>query len=117
MKRKVRCANRECRRLFLPNPRVKNHRYCNKKDCQRVRRKRWQRKKIKDDPQYEADQREGQQCWMEQNPDYWKQYRSRHPEYVESNRFSQRERDEKRRKRHLAKMDALKRDSFVKPGS
>ena len=117
MKRKVRCANRECRRLFLPNPRVKNHRYCNKKDCQRVRRRFWQRQKMKADPQYQADQRESQQCWIEQNRDYWRRYRNRHPEYGERNRLLQKERDQERRSDNLAKMDSLKRDCLVKPGS
>ncbi len=116
MKRKVRCANRECRRLFLPNPRVKNHRYCNKKDCQRVRRKFWQRQKMKEDPQYQADQRESQQCWIEQNRDYWRRYRNQHPEYGERNRLLQKERDQKRRSENLAKMDSLKRNYLVKPG-
>ncbi len=117
MKRKVRCANRECRRLFLPNPRVKNHRYCNKKDCQRARRRFWQRQKMKADPQYQADQRESQQCWIEQNRDYWRRYRNQHPEYGERNRLLQKERDQERRSENLAKMDSLKRDCLVKPGS
>ena len=117
MKRKIRCANRDCRRLFIPNPRVKNHLYCDRKDCQRVRRRRWQRQKMKDDPQYQADQREGQQCWIEQNRDYWQRYRNQHWQYVERNRFLQKERDQKRRSENLAKMDSLTRKYIVKPGS
>jgi len=117
MNQKIRCANGSCRRLFLPNPRVKNHRYCDKEDCQRVKRNRWQRQKMKDDPQYQKDQRESQQCWMEQNRDYWGRYRDQHPEYAERNRLLQKDRDQKRRSQNLAKMDSLNQESFVKAGS
>ena len=44
MNQKIRCANPNCRRLFLPDPRVKGQRYCNKKACQRVRKRQWQRR-------------------------------------------------------------------------
>ncbi len=75
MDQKIRCANRSCRRLFLPNPRVKNHQFCDREGCQRVRRNRWQQQKMKDDPEYQEDQKESQQCWVEQNHDYWRKYR------------------------------------------
>lgn len=117
MNQKIRCANPACRRLFLPNPHVRNHLYCNRKECQRVRKRRWQRQKMKNDPDYRDNQLEAQQCWMEQNRDYWQRYRSRHPRYVERNRVLQKERDKKQRNRNLAKMDASEQVSFVKPGS
>jgi hypothetical protein len=115
MNQKIRCANPQCRRLFDPNPRVKNHRYCDKKDCQRARKRRWQRQKMKDDPDYRDDHRDGQQSWIEKNRDYWRQYRALHPDYVKRNRLLQRERDRKRQ--NLAKMDELEQISLVKPGS
>ena len=117
MNQKIRCANPTCRGLFLPNPHVPNHRYCNKKDCQRVRKRRWQREKMKNDPEYRDNQRDAQQCWMEQNRDYWRRYRDQHPEYVKRNRLLQRERDRRRRIGDLAKMDASEKISLVKPGS
>ena len=117
MSQKIRCANRKCRRLLLPDPRVKNHRYCDKEGCQRIRRNRWQRQKMKDDPQYRKDQQESQQCWTEQNRDYWQRYRDQHPQYTERNRLLQRERDQRRRPENLAKMDALNQESLVKAGS
>jgi len=103
--------------FFSPNPRVKNQRYCDKEECQRVKKRRWQRQKLKDDPQYRKDQKESQQCWTEQNQDYWKRYRNQHPEYVVRNRLLQKERDQKHRSKNLAKMDALKPISSVKAGS
>lgn len=117
MSQKIRCANADCRRFFSPNPRVKNQQYCNKEQCQRVRKNRWQRQKMKNNPQYRKDQKEGQQCWIEQNQDYWQQYRNQHPECVIRNRLLQKERDQKRRSKNLAKMDSLKPISPVKAGS
>jgi len=117
MNQKIRCANPTCRRLFLPNPHITNHRYCNRKDCQRVRKRRWQREKMKNDPDYRDNQRDAQQCWMEQNRDYWRRYRDHHPEYMKQNRLLQRERDRRRRIRDLAKMDASDEISLIKPGS
>ena len=115
MNQKIRCANPQCRRLFNPNPRVKNQQYCDKKDCQRARKRRWQRQKMKDDPDYRDDHRDAQQGWIEQNMDYWRRYRVLHPDYVKRNRLLQRQRDRKRR--DLAKMDALGEISPVKAGS
>ena len=117
MTQKIRCANPTCRRLFVPDPRVEGQRYCSKKECQRVRKRRWQRQKIKDDPEYRDNQRDAQQCWMEQNRDYWRRYRERHPGYVKRNRLLQRERDRSRRLSHLAKMDPSKDISSIKPGT
>jgi len=117
MNQKIRCLNPACRGLFLPNPHVKNHRYCNRKDCQRVRKRQWQRQKMKHDPDYRDNQRDAQQCWMEQNRGYWRRYRGQHPQYVKRNRLLQRERDRRRHIRDLAKMDTSEKIPFVKPGS
>ncbi len=117
MNQKVRCANSACRRLFSPNPHVKNHRYCSRKECQRVRKSLWQRQKMKDDPDYRDNHRDAQRCWMEHNRDYWQRYREQHPEYVKRNRILQIQRDRRRCIRDLAKMDASDGISFVKPGS
>lgn len=117
MNKKIRCANPACRCHFKPNPRIKNQEYCNRKACQRVRKKRWQRRKMKQDPDYKANQRDSQKAWQEQNQDYWKKYRRHHPNYVQSNRQLQKDRDKKRRNQALAKMDALNNESPVKAGS
>lgn len=114
MNQTIRCANPLCRRVFHPNPRVKNQRYCDKSNCQRARKARWQHQKMKEDPDYRDNHRDGQQAWLERNRDYWRRYRALHPEYVKRNRLLQRERD--RRRRDLAKMDALGEISPVKPG-
>lgn len=101
---KIRCANPRCRRLFLPDPRIKTQRYCSRRECQRLRKRRWQREKMRTDPDYRLNQMESRQCWREQNRDYSQRYRANHPEYVERNRLQQRGRDQRRRE-NLAKMD------------
>jgi Ser/Thr protein kinase RdoA (MazF antagonist) len=57
---------------------------------------------------------------MQQHPGYWKQYRERHPEYVERNRILQVKRDAKRRSdrmgKFLAKMDATAKGFFSRRG-
>jgi len=53
----IRCANPSCRRLFLPNPRVKNQQYCKKKACQRLRKNLWQKHKMASDADYQDNQR------------------------------------------------------------
>jgi hypothetical protein len=117
MNQKSRCANPNCRRPFVRDPRVKDQRYCSKKECQRLRKRRWQKEKMKTDPDYRKNQQESQQCWVEQNRDYWRKYRANHPPYVERNRLLQKGRDQKRRRQMLAKMDASKEIYPVTPGT
>jgi len=111
---KVRCAHCGCR--FVPNPRVKNQRYCGSIQCQRARKTSWQRQKLATDPDYQANKKEGQRAWQIRNPGYWQNWRLRHPEYVERNRMLQRER-RGRNKREVAKMDASEPLSVIKTGS
>lgn len=117
MNQKIRCANPHCRCLFVPNPRVKNQKYCGRKACQRLRKNLWQKEKMANDPDYQANQRDCLRQWRKRNPDYWTRYRSQRPGYVRRNRLLQKERDKKRRFQDLAKMDALKKISLVKPGT
>ena len=117
MSQKIRCANPRCRKPFVRDPRVKNQRYCGKKECQGLRKRRWQHQKMKTDPDYRKNQQESQQCWAEQNRDYWRRYRAKHPAYVERNRVLQRDRDQKQRRQRLAKMDASQEIYPVTPGT
>jgi len=115
MSRKIRCAH--CGRLFAPNVHVKNQRYCHQVVCQRARKNLWQRQKMASDPDYQANQRECWRSWYKRHPGYWRQYRRRHAAYCQRNRLLQRVRDQKRRVKDLAKMDASKPSLFVKPGT
>ena len=114
MNPKIRCAH--CRCLFLPNPRIKNQRFCSKPTCQRVRKTQWQRDKMATDPDYRANQSDCQRSWKQRHPHYWRHYRRRRADYAERNRLLQKHRDHRRRLQHLAKMDALQPVSFLKPG-
>ena len=106
-----------CRRLFIANPRVNNQKYCNRDRCQRARKSRWQQRKMDSDTDYRQNQKDSQQTWQTHHPDYWRQYRDSHPQYRERNRMLQKQRDAKRRAKHLAKMDSLKRLKQIKPGT
>jgi hypothetical protein len=114
MSLKIQCAH--CRRFFDPNPRVKNQCYCSRKDCQRARKNRWQKHKLATDPDYRDNQRECQKAWQDRNPDYWRNYRRRHPQYVKHNRIRQRLRNRGRRRR-IAKMDAYASFSNITSGT
>jgi hypothetical protein len=107
-----RCAHCDC--LFDPNPRVKNQRYCSKKECQRARKSSWQKQKLTTDPDYKANQADAQKTWRDKNPDYWRKYRECHPKYAERNCDQQRER---RRGGGIAKMDASEVDLPVESGT
>jgi hypothetical protein len=111
----IRCAH--CRRSFHPDPRVKNQRFCGAAACQRARKTLWQRQKMASDPDYKENQRACQKDWQKRHPRYWRTYRARHPGYCRRNRLLQRLRDRKRPLKSLAKMDASRAISSVKPGT
>jgi hypothetical protein len=116
MDRQSRCAH--CRRIFTPERRVKEQRYCSRRGCQRARKALWQRQKMAQDPDYRANQRDCQKSWQRAHSDYWRRYRRRRPDYCERNRLLQRHRDQKKHHlQRLAKMDASEPISFVKPGT
>ena len=115
MDAKNRCAH--CKRLYVPNPRARNQRYCGRDTCQRARKAKWQRDKLARDDDYRMGHEDAQQRWRKSHPDYWQQYREDHPEYRERNRRLQKQRDAKRRAKRLAKMDASAQAKPVKSGT
>ncbi len=92
---KRRCAACGC--LFEPRRNVPQQRYCCKRECQRARRRRWQRQKLKADADYRANQAAAQRRWRERHPEYWRRYRQSHPDSTDRNRQRQRERNRRRR--------------------
>lgn len=103
-----------CGKSFKSNPRVKNQRYCSQNDCQKARRASWQRQKMATDQDYRENKQRCQRQWQECNPDYYRLYRNKHPEYTQRNRILQVIRDNRRRKDKQGKMLA-KLDSLLKP--
>lgn len=97
-----RCAC--CGKPFAPRPQVPDQAYCSLPDCQRARKRQWQRAKLQSDPDYRDNQRAAQQAWSQRNPDYWRGYRDARPDYAQHNREQQRSRDHARNA-DLAKMD------------
>ncbi|WP_042427141.1 hypothetical protein [Comamonas granuli] len=93
-----------CGNLFEPRPQVPNQAFCFSPDCQRARKRQWQRAKRQSDPDYRDNQRAAQQAWSQRNPDYWRSYRDAQPDYVQRNREQQKSRDQARND-DLAKMD------------
>jgi hypothetical protein len=113
MERKKRCKH--CQRLFSPRANIKDQKYCSNKDCQRARKRQWQRRQMATDLDYRTNQKEAKQNWQERNADYYQKYRKNHPEYVRRNRELQKARDQKRGDR-LAKMDAYQAKNNLNPG-
>ena len=119
---KRRCAG--CGELFVPRRNVPQQSYCSKRVCQRTRRRRWQRQKLKSDADYRANQAAAQRRWHERHPEYWRAYRQRHPAYTEHNRKRQRERNRRRRSAGtgpsppvIANMDAYATERPVRSGT
>ena len=115
-----RCAG--CGEAFRPRPQVPDQEYCGKKECRRVRRRRWQRTKRESDADYRDNQARAQRAWSRENSAYWRAYRSGHPEYAqaERDRAKQRRRDCRRRAAGgdaFAKMDSSKPLSTVPSGT
>jgi endogenous inhibitor of DNA gyrase (YacG/DUF329 family) len=82
-----------CGQIFEPRAQSPHQRFCSKRDCQRERKARWQKQKIKSDPDYRENQRRAQTRWSESHPDYWRSYRDAHETYKERNRERQRVRN------------------------
>lgn len=66
-----------CGESFRLRPQVPEQTYCSLPDCQRARKRRWQRTKLQSDPDYQENQRAAQQAWAHRNPDYWRNRRQR----------------------------------------
>lgn len=94
-----------CGEVLRPRSQVPQQCYCAARACQRERRRRWQQAKRESDPAYKDNQSRAQLAWRERNPGYWREYRREHPDYSERNRKQQCERNDRRRKRLIAKMD------------
>jgi len=103
-----------CGKRFLPHPAVLSQQYCGSADCQRARKRKWQKEKLKSDPDYRENQTAAQKAWRIRNKGYWREYRKKNKTYSEQNRLRQRERS--RQRRVIAKMDELGARSLVSSG-
>ena len=97
MVKRIKCCNKSCGRLFIPCPQVPHQKYCSRKECQQARKRAWNKKKLESDPDYREARKKAQQRWKEKNPDYWRNYRAQHPEYIQRNRREQRRKRQRKR--------------------
>jgi hypothetical protein len=110
--KEVMCVH--CGRNFPQSPRHKNQTHCKRQECRRARKAAWQRRKMRTDPEYMANQRLSNRLWRQSHPGYWKEYRKRNPEKAERNRLLQRFRNRRKPsppsvcREKIAKMDASK---------
>ena len=115
---------RHCGCFFQVCNKVKKHEFCNKKECQKARKRKWQREKMLNDADYRQDQKNAQEDWKNNNPDYWKNYRRDHEQYTEQNREQQRRRNQAKRaisapvmeSEPIVKMDALTQEKTILSG-
>ena len=106
-----------CKKRFIAHPAVRDQRYCSDPECQKRRKRNWQKEKLSSDSDYRANQASAQRQWRSRNRDYWRQYRRRNPTYTERNRMGQRERNRGRRSgAGIAKMDELKGKIVIRSG-
>ena len=122
-------GNRNCKHcdeFFQPRPQNPQQNYCSKSECQRARKRLWQRENLKSDPDYRENQRQAQKRWQAHHPDYWKNYRANHTGYVDRNRELQRKRNARRHPlaaatetdaSMFAKMDASTEDFYLSSGT
>ncbi len=92
-----------CGKQFLPSPFRPAQAVCSSPDCQRRRQTDFHRRKYRTDPEYRQVCRDSDGKWRALNPDYQRQYRQNHPDYVDHNRHAQRHRDRRRRLQNLVK--------------
>mgnify|MGYP001581144134 CR=1 FL=1 len=72
-------ACRGCRKRRPRNPHLAAgvQQFCSAAACQRLRRTRWQRDRLRSDPAYKAAQRDADACWRENTaPNYHQEYRA-----------------------------------------
>jgi hypothetical protein len=98
------CAG--CGQPFQPRPQAPKQAYCSAPECQRTRKRQWQKSKLQSDPDYRDNQRQAQRAWHENHPEYWRQYRDRHSKYAQR-------RPDPQRAGTFSNTDGVKMDSWI----
>lgn len=65
-----------CKCSFIPRPQHPNQKFCSESKCQKDRKNRTNKSKIKTDPAYSENQANANKRWREKNPDYQRNYRT-----------------------------------------
>ncbi len=98
--------------FFTLTKRNPDQKYCSKPECQKERKRLWQKKKMQVDEDYRLNKKDSDHRWSAKNSDYWSNYREDNPDYTQRNREKQRHRNRRRRatrsiSSEIAKLDAL----------
>ena len=120
---KRRCS--ACHKHFHPRPQSPGQEFCSAAECQRERKRRWQKVRRAADSDYRDNDVQANRQWRSRHPGYWRAYRRKHPQVVIRNREKQRERDRARRLKppqppptpHLANEDASSLPFSVETGT
>ena len=120
---KRRCS--ACHKHFHPCPQSPGQEFCSAAECQRERKRRWQKVRRAADSDYRDNDVQANRQWRSRHPGYWRAYRRKHPQVVIRNREKQRERDRARRLKppqppptpHLANEDASSLPFSVETGT
>lgn len=94
---KRRCG--ACHKLFHPRAQSPKQEFCSADECQRERKRRWQKAKRAADADYRDNDVQANRNWRARHSDYWREYRRKHPQSVLRNREKQRERDRVQRQK------------------
>ena len=88
-----------CGKLVPRNPRIKKQKFCSSRACQNTRRYTITKARVNKSSEYRCLRRARNKRWRNNYPahEYQKEYRKKHPEYVNRNREGQRERNKKRK--------------------
>ena len=87
-----------CKNPFSPDPRVKQRqKTCGHPSCQKALKKQNNAHWREENPDCCRDDYPRVKAWLDRRPDYLKQYRATHPEYVQKNREAKRLRDRRKR--------------------
>lgn len=87
-----------CGHTIKANPRVKNQKYCYSRVCQNARRNLTNKTRARKSSECRSLRQVRNKWWRATHPahEYQKEYREKHPEYVNRNRELQKERNKKR---------------------
>ena len=114
---------RHCHRWCKRNPRIKGvQKYCGSRECQNVRKKKWDRYQRLKNPDYRKRRRTSNQRWRDKYPGhkYQEEYRESHPDYCKENRRQQVSRNQNRQTPaippKIVKTDALTSESVALQG-
>ena len=102
-----------CGGAFTPHASAPHQKYCGKRCYQKSRNHR-QKERLKNDPDYQANQSSSQRKWRTRNPQYMRDYRKKNPGYVKRNRIQQRRRNRARQKSSQPLSSLVSSEAIVK---